>query len=203
VDPTIIMSLLASTIASVPPSPHKPWNSRILLGVWGTKYLPLAKRHLPAFSVTNIGFSTIYARSFFRHAYVGFNILATIVTLWPIGPRFIRSAHARNRSVIVWTVNDERVMRWAMEHKVDGIITDNPKRLVEVMEEWTAGKREFSLSWRQKGKALWFNCIALFFVVLLLQWRAVDRFDGGRRKNSSWRYKQLSGATDARAPKLT
>lgn len=204
IDPTIIMALISKTISLVAPLSHRPWNTRIILGVWGTKYLSLAKRHLPGYSVTNIGFSTLYARGFFRHPYVSFNLLATTLSLWPIGPAFIRAAHARHRSVIVWTVNDQRMMRWAMAQRVDGIITDDPARLAAAQAEWRAGgPRDASLTLRQQGRALWFNCMALFFVVLVLQWRMRDRLDGGVGKRGSWRYKQISGRDSATAPRLT
>ena len=186
------------------PSPHKPWNTRVLLGVWGTKYLPLIKTHLPEYSVTNIGFSTIYARFFFRHPYCSFNTLATVLSLWPVGAQFIRSAHKRNRSVITWTVNDRRLMRWSVAQGLDGVITDDPSGLLQVMEEWRKGKnRDASLGLRLTARALWFNALAFFFVVLLMQWRLRDRWDGGRGRVGSWRYKQLSGKGGDKAPRLT
>ena len=46
---------------------------------------------------------------------------------------FIEAAHSKNVKVHVWTVNEEGDMRRLLELGVDGIITDYPDRLVEVM----------------------------------------------------------------------
>ncbi|KAL2058728.1 hypothetical protein ABVK25_000019 [Lepraria finkii] len=42
-----VMRLIAHTISSVPPSPYKPWNQRIVLGCWAAKFIPLCSKHLP------------------------------------------------------------------------------------------------------------------------------------------------------------
>jgi glycerophosphoryl diester phosphodiesterase len=47
--------------------------------------------------------------------------------------RFIEAAHARNMSVHVWTVNEEDDMRRLIDLGVDGIMTDNPQRLIELL----------------------------------------------------------------------
>jgi glycerophosphoryl diester phosphodiesterase len=49
--------------------------------------------------------------------------------------RFIREAHARNIAVEPWTVDDPELMRQYIEWGVDGIITDRPDLMVEVLEE--------------------------------------------------------------------
>ena len=48
--------------------------------------------------------------------------------------RLIRSAHNRGLTVIPWTVNEKADMRSLIRRDVDGIITDYPDRLREVME---------------------------------------------------------------------
>jgi glycerophosphoryl diester phosphodiesterase len=53
--------------------------------------------------------------------------------------RFIREAHAKNIRVEPWTVNDPELMRQYVEWDVDGIITDRPDLMIEVLEEM--GKR--------------------------------------------------------------
>jgi glycerophosphoryl diester phosphodiesterase len=45
----------------------------------------------------------------------------------------VRAAHAREMPVIVWTVNDESCMHRMIEAGVDGVITDYPDRLRDVM----------------------------------------------------------------------
>jgi glycerophosphoryl diester phosphodiesterase len=54
----------------------------------------------------------------------------TIVT-----QRFIREAHAKNIMVEPWTVNDPELMRQYIEWGVDGIITDRPDLLVEILSK--------------------------------------------------------------------
>jgi glycerophosphoryl diester phosphodiesterase len=46
--------------------------------------------------------------------------------------RFVRSAHARGRQVLVWTINDPVQMAAMMGREVDGIITDLPGLAVEI-----------------------------------------------------------------------
>jgi len=48
---------------------------------------------------------------------------------------FVDAAHSKNVKVHVWTVNEKEDMRRLLELGVDGIITDYPDRLVEVMKE--------------------------------------------------------------------
>jgi glycerophosphoryl diester phosphodiesterase len=47
--------------------------------------------------------------------------------------RFIREAHAKNLHVEPWTVNDPELMKQYIEWGVDGIITDRPDLLIEVL----------------------------------------------------------------------
>ena len=47
--------------------------------------------------------------------------------------RFIEAAHARNMRVQVWTVNDSEAMKRLLRHGVDGIMTDYPQRLIELL----------------------------------------------------------------------
>jgi glycerophosphoryl diester phosphodiesterase len=49
--------------------------------------------------------------------------------------RFIREAHAKNVQVEPWTVDDPGLMRQFIEWGVDGIITDRPDLMVEVLEQ--------------------------------------------------------------------
>jgi glycerophosphoryl diester phosphodiesterase len=49
--------------------------------------------------------------------------------------RFIREAHAKNIKVEPWTVDDPKLMRQYIEWGVDGIITDRPDLMIEVLRE--------------------------------------------------------------------
>jgi len=48
--------------------------------------------------------------------------------------RFIRESHAKNIHVEPWTVNDPELMRQYIEWGVDGIITDRPDLMIEILE---------------------------------------------------------------------
>ena len=49
--------------------------------------------------------------------------------------RFIREAHAKNIKVEPWTVDDPELMKQYIEWGVDGIITDRPDLMIEVLME--------------------------------------------------------------------
>lgn len=49
--------------------------------------------------------------------------------------RFVREAHAKNIKVEPWTVNDPELMKQYIEWGVDGIITDRPDLMIEVLKE--------------------------------------------------------------------
>lgn len=49
--------------------------------------------------------------------------------------RFIREAHAKNIKVEPWTVNDPDLMRQYIEWGVDGIMTDRPDLMIEILSE--------------------------------------------------------------------
>ena len=49
--------------------------------------------------------------------------------------RFIREAHAKNIAVEPWTVNDPELLRQYIEWGVDGIITDRPDLMIDVLKE--------------------------------------------------------------------
>lgn len=49
--------------------------------------------------------------------------------------RFIREAHAKNVKVEPWTVNDPELMKQYIEWGVDGIMTDRPDLMIDVLKE--------------------------------------------------------------------
>ena len=48
--------------------------------------------------------------------------------------KFVKQAHEHNLSVHVWTINDSSTMNQLLDLGVDGIFTDNPKLLKEVLQ---------------------------------------------------------------------
>jgi glycerophosphoryl diester phosphodiesterase len=47
--------------------------------------------------------------------------------------RFIREAHAKNISIEPWTVNDPELMKQYIDWGVDGLITDRPDLMLEIL----------------------------------------------------------------------
>ena len=50
-----------------------------------------------------------------------------------VTPRFIRLAHKKNISVMVWTINEEDLMKYLIDVDADGIFTDRPKVLIDIL----------------------------------------------------------------------
>lgn len=48
--------------------------------------------------------------------------------------RFVQAAHERNLHVHVWTVNEADAMQRLLDHGVDGITTDYPDRLLQILD---------------------------------------------------------------------
>ncbi|KAM0796516.1 PLC-like phosphodiesterase [Usnea florida] len=158
-----VMRLIAETIQSVAPNPLKPWNQRLVLGCWAVKFLPLCAEYLPTFPITHIGFSIPYARQFLSVPNVSFNMLQKTLLLPVFGARFIRDVKAKGRPIYVWTVNEPDMMRWCINKQVDGVLTDDPERFLEVCDEWEHGKREVNISWREWMMIAWINLMVLIF----------------------------------------
>jgi glycerophosphoryl diester phosphodiesterase len=54
----------------------------------------------------------------------------TVVT-----PEFVQRAHANGLAVHVWTINDRPTMEWLVDLGVDGVMTDRPTLLEQVLAE--------------------------------------------------------------------
>ncbi|MFX0099347.1 MAG: glycerophosphodiester phosphodiesterase [Candidatus Hodarchaeota archaeon] len=52
-----------------------------------------------------------------------------------LGPAFIQFAHAVDIAVMIWTINERDEMKRLLEWGADGIFTDKPALLIEVMDE--------------------------------------------------------------------
>ena len=165
-DASTVMRLIASTIASVSPSRTKSWNKRIVLGCWAAKYLPLCAQYLPTFPITHIGFSIPYARQFLSVPNVSFNILQKSLIAPIIGPRFLRDAKKKGRPVYDWTVNEDNFMKWSIKHELDGVITDDPKRFLEICQEWEQGRQEIVTTFKQWLLVSWINWMVIVFGIV-------------------------------------
>jgi len=132
-----IIKLIASTISEVKPS--SPWNGRVVLGVWTMEYVPLCQKYLPDYTIAHIGYSLSTARKFLKIPGVSFNMLQ-VALLGPCGSKFIRKVRAAGRSLFVWTVNTDVMMKWCIRKEVDGVISDNPKRFLEICKSYGGEK---------------------------------------------------------------
>jgi len=72
---------------------------------------------------------------------VAFQVPETFGELTLVDQRFVDAAHGRDIAVHVWTINDEPAMRRLVELGVDGIISDRPTLLCEVLGDaaWGGG----------------------------------------------------------------
>jgi phosphatidylglycerol phospholipase C len=135
-DPDELLSATAAAISSIKPS--RPWKDRIVLGPWTEHYIDVCRKHLPGYSIALINWSLSEASRLLRESDVGFN-LALPSLVGPSGSRFIKETRKAGRNLFVWTVNQERWMHWSIRKGVDGVITDDPKKFLEIREQWKAG----------------------------------------------------------------
>lgn len=161
-----LLAATAATLGSATPSPTgKPWEDRVVLGAWTERYVGLCRKHLPGYGVVLINWSVSEAWRVLRRGSegedVGFSLLQPAL-VGPRGSRFIRAARAAGRVLFVWTVNRERWMHWSIRKGVDGVITDDPKKFLEVCERWRAGGGQRTTTAGQ------FLCEALVQVLVLL-----------------------------------
>ncbi|KAK0516126.1 hypothetical protein JMJ35_002160 [Cladonia borealis] len=180
-----VMRLIAKTIASVAPNPLKPWNQRIVLGCWAAKFIPLCAKYLPTFAITHIGFSLAYARQFLSVPNVSFNVLQQSLLAPYFGARFLRDAKAKGRPVFDWTVNEVPMMRWSISKGLDGVITDDPKKFLEVCDDWEQGKREIKFPWKSMTMIAWINFMVMIFGSIF--WWKHGRMDRQQMKKKKLR----------------
>jgi len=156
-----VMRLIAADLAQVKPT--KAWNQRVLLGCWAAQYLPLCTKYLPSYPIVHIGFNISYARQFLKVPNVDFNMLQNIM-VGPFGNSFLRDLREAKRSIFLWTVNDEEWMKWSIHKEVDGVITDDPKKFLEVCDDYDGG--EIHLPLKSWGFIIWVNILVAVFGIL-------------------------------------
>jgi glycerophosphoryl diester phosphodiesterase len=78
--------------------------------------------------------------SLYSPAMQALQVPATFKGLAVVSPQFVAAAHGRNLTVAVWTVNAEETMRRLIAAGVDGIMTDYPDRLADIIEETRDGR---------------------------------------------------------------
>ena len=55
------------------------------------------------------------------------------------------------------------MMRWSINRGMDGVITDDPKKFLEVCDDWEKGKREIHKTRAQWIGIIWINLMVLVF----------------------------------------
>jgi glycerophosphoryl diester phosphodiesterase len=67
--------------------------------------------------------------------YQAFQVPEYFGSLQVVTPQFIAAAHKRDLAVHVWTINDREAMERLLDMEVNGIFTDYPSILREVLQE--------------------------------------------------------------------
>ena len=151
-----------------------------MANVLQANYLPLCTKYMPGYPITHIGFSTAYARQFLKVPNVSFNMLQRIM-IGPFGSAFLRDVKKAKRSIFLWTVNDEEWMKWSICKEVDGVITDDPKKYLEVCKRYHGERVHVPLKlW---GTVIWMNILAGIFS-LLFRYRYGFRIDAAKIRKS-------------------
>ena len=65
---------------------------------------------------------------------VAFQVPATFGDVTVVDENFVRQAHANDVAVHVWTINDVRDMERLVDLGVDGIVSDTPTPLAQVLQ---------------------------------------------------------------------
>ena len=66
---------------------------------------------------------------------------ASLVAPWARG--FIKEVQAHHQQILSWTINDEKNIDWCIRHGLDGIITDNVPKALEMCETYRDEKRYY------------------------------------------------------------
>lgn len=134
---------LAECIATSSAAAHGDpgWARRIVLGCWTAAHMRLCHQELPDFALAYIGIRLELAREFLRVPNVAMNMRQEPL-FGAGGARFIRDCREDGRPLYAWTVNQPSWMRWAVEEKLDCVVTDDPKLYLEVARQHRGGHQQ-------------------------------------------------------------
>ncbi|KAK1530877.1 glycerophosphoryl diester phosphodiesterase [Colletotrichum costaricense] len=143
--PAELLGRVADVLASTPGP--VPWNERIVFGCWNQPYITHVRTILPAYPISLISWSPLYARNFLtpKQPNLSFNMFQKSL-VGPVGKLFIRDVKKNHRQLFVWTVNDEEWMEWSIRAGADGVITDDPELFREVCKRWEGASTSTSTS---------------------------------------------------------
>jgi phosphatidylglycerol phospholipase C len=89
------------------------------------------------------------------------------IMVGPWGDKFLAECKALNRPVFLWTVNEEKWMKWSINKGVDGVITDDPKKYLEIADGHDEKKPLERLSLRELHGLAWVNLLVTVFGFLI------------------------------------
>lgn len=106
------------------------WVDRVVVSSFEMRYLIELKRLVPSLRLALLH-SQLDEDLLEKVTAAGFEGIHTAYSL--VDEKLVTAAHERGLMVRAWTVNDTQSMRQMLELGVDGICTDYPDRLVEVL----------------------------------------------------------------------
>ncbi|KAJ6596016.1 PLC-like phosphodiesterase [Mycena sp. CBHHK59/15] len=129
-DPQQLFSLMHTIIAS-----HPQWEirlaPRILLGIWHPRFLQPAKELLPYCRRSSISFSLSITKTYLWDDVECVSVWYNALMGWE-GQRFRDDVRRSGKKLMVFTVNEPHHLMEMVRWDVDGIVTDNPNRLLEL-----------------------------------------------------------------------
>ncbi|KAI1139827.1 PLC-like phosphodiesterase [Hypoxylon sp. FL0543] len=132
-DAATLLTKLAETLASVPTT--RPWNERIILGCWEANYVALSLKILPGFPLAFQGWSVSYTSAIMQVPNLNLDMLChTLATR--SGSRLIPEARRLDRLIFSWTIKEDEWMELSIRQGLDGVVTDDPKRFLELCSQW-------------------------------------------------------------------
>jgi phosphatidylglycerol phospholipase C len=78
----------------------------------------------------------------------------------------MRDCKKQNRALFLWTVNEEGWMKWSIKKEVDGVITDDPKKFLDVCKDYDESTPIHRLALREYPSILWLNILVIVFSLL-------------------------------------
>ncbi|KAK6222914.1 hypothetical protein LQW54_000725 [Pestalotiopsis sp. IQ-011] len=123
---------LSEALASVPTD--IPWNQRIILGVWTVEWLAACLRTHPEFPMSLIAWSPSLASALLPVPHLSFTMFNYSFAT-ARGSRVRLQAKQQSRLVFSWTDNADQWMALSIRNEIDGVITDDPKRFLELCDQ--------------------------------------------------------------------
>ncbi|KAI1333961.1 PLC-like phosphodiesterase [Xylariaceae sp. FL0016] len=149
-----LLQSLVKTLSSVSPT-TRSWKDRILLGAWDMQWVIACFKNLQGFQVVLTTPSPAYASAMLEVPGLHFSILNYSFAT-ERGARFRLRARDQGRNIFSWSDNTDRWMATSIRNKVDGVITDNPRRFIELCNQWpSSAARQSAYRWTLWEMIFW------------------------------------------------